>query len=328
MPVRRQVMLGIAAGLAAPAVWSASAATPEEAQRAAVGLGQLHAILVQRGEARLVAAAPRGPGLARPANIKSCSKSLLGLILGSTLERGEIAGLEAPLGEVAPRLIPAGATEGVAALRMEDLVTLRAGLRSTSGANYAAWVASRNWVAHALRQPRIAPAGTEMIYSTGTTHVLGAAVASATGESLLALARARLGRPLGIEIPPWTRDPQGFFFGGNEMALSPEAMLRVAVLMRDEGTWDGREVIARDWVRESQRPRTRSPFSGLGYGFGWFRSPSGWTIARGFGGQVIAAHPERALAVAITSDPTRPARSQGHFGDLMRLLDGPVLGLA
>ena len=36
---------------------------------------------------------------------------------------------------------------------------------------------------------------------------------------------------------------------------------------------------------------------------------------------------ERDLAVAITSDPNRPARSEGYFGALMDLLDGPVLSL-
>lgn len=294
---------------------------------AALALPQLHAILVQRGDDRLLAAAPRGPGLDRLANIKSCSKSLLGLLLGSALARGEVPGLEATLGAVAPGLIPGDATEGVAALRMSDLVTLQAGLESTSGARYGAWVASSDWVATVLRQPRIAPAGRRMIYSTGTSHVLGAALSVATGQSLLSLARDRLGGPLGIEIPPWPRDPQGFFLGGNEMALTPEAMLRVAVTMRDGGSFAGREVVAPYWVRASVVPRTRSPFSGLGYGYGWFVSPGGWVLARGFGGQVIAAHARRDLAVAITSDPTRPARSQGHFGDLMRLLDGPVLAL-
>lgn len=323
---RRHVMLGLAAGLAAPA--AVRAQTGAEAVRAAArAMAQLHAILVRRGDDLLLAEAPRGPGLARPANIKSCSKSLLALLLGSAIERGEIAGLGARLGDLAPRLIPPDATEGVAALTMEDLVTLRAGLRGTSGANYGAWVGSRDWVAYALRQPRIAPAGGRMVYSTGTSHVLGAALATATGQSLLALARDRLGAPLGIEIAPWTRDPQGFYFGGNEMALTPEAMLRVAVLLRDGGRIAGRQVIAEDWIRASRVGRTRSPYSGLSYGYGWFLSPSGWALARGYGGQVIAAHPERGLAVAITSDPNRPARSDGHFGALMALLDGPVLEL-
>ncbi|MCJ8140588.1 serine hydrolase domain-containing protein [Falsirhodobacter halotolerans] len=323
---RRTFGLALGAGLAMPAITLARGSA-EDAVAAARSLTQLHSLVVWRGDRRLVADAPRGPGLTRTANIKSCSKSVLALILGTTLDRGEIAGLSARLGDVAPSLLPADATEGAADLTMADLVTLRGGLQSTSGANYGAWVASGNWVAYALRQPRIAENGGRMIYSTGTTHVLGAAVAQATGQTLWELARARLGAPLGIDVPRWLADPQGFYFGGNEMGLTPEAMARVAMLMRDGGRYDGRQVIPEDWVRASTQGRTRSPFSGLDYGYGWFLSRSGWTIARGYGGQIIAAHPARALAVAITSDPTRPARSEGHFGDLMRLLEGPVQAL-
>lgn len=321
---------GLVAGGAlfgAPAVLRAQEAVAG-LRAAALGLPQLHAILVQRGAERVLAEAPRGQGLERAANIKSCSKSLLALLLGTAVERGEVATILARLGDVAPDLVPADATEGAADLTLEDLVTLRGGLQGTSGANYGAWVGSRNWVGYVLRQPRVAPNGGRMIYSTGTTHVLGAALSVATGQSLLSLARERLGGPLVIEVPGWTRDPQGFYFGGNEMALTPEAMLRVAVMVRDGGRFGEAQVIGADWIAASRVVRTRSPFSGLGYGYGWFLSDSGWMLARGYGGQVIAAHAGRGLAVAITSDPTRPARSEGYFGDLMRLLEGPVLALA
>lgn len=327
MLTRRTFGCATVLALAAPAILRAGAATVDDLRRTATGFDQLHAILVQRGDDLLLAEAPRGRGLSRAANIKSCSKSILALLLGTAVARGEVA-LTATLAEVAPALLPDDATEGAAALTMEDLVTLRGGLQGTSGGNYGAWVGSRDWVAYALRQPRIAPNGGRMIYSTGTTHVLGAALARATGQGLLELARSRLGAPLGIDIPVWTRDPQGFYFGGNEMALTPEAMLRVAVTVRDGGRFGGAQVIAADWIAASRVVRTRSPFSGLGYGYGWFLSDTGWKLARGYGGQIIAAHPDRALAVAITSDPTQPARSGGYFGDLMRLLDGPVLALA
>lgn len=321
---------GLVAGGAlfgAPAVLRAQEAVTG-LRAAALGLPQLHAILVQRGTERVLAEAPRGQGLERAANIKSCSKSLLALLLGTAVQRGEVATILARLGDVAPDLVPADATAGAADLTLADLVTLRGGLQGTSGANYGAWVGSRNWVGYVLRQPRLAPNGGRMIYSTGTTHVLGAALSVATGQSLLSLARERLGGPLGIEVPGWTRDPQGFYFGGNEMALTPEAMLRVAVMVRDGGWFGEAQVIGADWIAASRVVRTRSPFSGLGYGYGWFLSDSGWMLARGYGGQVIAAHAGRGLAVAITSDPTRPARSEGYFGDLMRLLEGPVLALA
>jgi CubicO group peptidase (beta-lactamase class C family) len=330
MLTRRHATAVLLAGLALP--FPARAQTPgsgaEAIRRAARALPQLHAILVQRGDDVVIAEAPRGPGLERAANIKSVSKSLVALLLGSALARGEIRGIDARLGDVAPRLIPADATAGAAAITMEDLVTLRAGLAGTSGANYGPWVNSGNWVAHALRRPMADQPGGRMIYSTGSTHLLGAALASATGKSLLVQMRERIGAPLGIEIPAWSRDPQGFYLGGNEMALTPRAMLRIAVMLRDQGRFNGTQVIPADWIAASLRPRTQSPFSGLAYGYGWFLSDSGFAIARGYGGQVIAANPARGLAVAITSAPNEPARSGGHFGDLMALLDGPVLALA
>ena len=98
--------------------------------------------------------------------------------------------------------------------------------------------------------------------------------------------------------------------------------------MRDRGRFGEAQVIPADWIDASIRPRTQSPYSGLDYGYGWFLSQTGYIIARGYGGQIIAANPQRRLAVAITSDPGLPARSGGYFGDLMALLDGPILALA
>jgi len=189
-------------------------------------------------------------------------------------------------------------------IAIEDLVTLRAGLERTSGSNYGAWVNSPNWFAYALSRLRIAEPGGWMLYSTGSTHILGAALAEATGQSLLTQARRSIkDDSLGIEIPSWTRDPQGYDLGENEMALRPTAMLKMAALVRDGG-------------------RRRSLWSELGYGMGTGGFCPGRAMCwRGGGGQIVAADPRRGVAVA--SDPTLPARSGGYFGDLMRLLDGP-----
>lgn len=325
MFTRRQFSLATAAAVCAPKLGRAQAS---DLQSAIDALPQLHSIQVRIGQETVFAEAPRGPGLNQLANIKSCSKSIVALLLGTAVARNDIPSVTATLGDVAPDLLPAGIEDGVADITMEDLVTLRAGLERTSGGNYGAWVSSSNWIADALRRPLVAEPGTQMLYSTGSTHILGAALTEATGQSLLQLARSRLGEPLNIDIPAWTRDPQGYFLGGNEMGLRPTAMLRIAELMRDQGRYDGSQVISEDWIEASFTPQARSRWSGLSYGYGWFLSPSGYALARGYGGQIIAAHPDANLAVAITSDPTLPARSDGYFGDLMRLLDGPVLSLA
>lgn len=324
--LRRRFLLSAGTSLlSAPCLRRAYAQRIDSHQDALDRLPQMHSLMIRRGSETIFAEARSSGGLSRTANIKSCSKSLVALLLGAAIERGEIASVNARLGDVAPDLIPSDATDGVADVTMEDLVTLRAGLASTSGRDYGAWVNSRNWVAYALRRPMVARPGDRMIYSTGSTHVLGAALTEATGMSLFAQARERLGRPMEFDIPEWTSDPQGYYFGGNEMALTPRAMLAIATMIRDGGRANGRQVASPDWIRATRVPRTQSPFSGLAYGYGWFLTDSGYILARGYGGQVIAAHPERDLAVAITSDPTQPARSEGYFGDLMDLLEGPIL---
>ena len=113
------------------AAWSASA---DAARR----LDQLHAlVIVHRGETAF-AEAFRGPSPDRPVNVKSVSKSFVAALTGAALDRGEIPGLDATLGELAPRLIPAGADPRVAEITVADLVTMQAGLERTSGPPTAA----------------------------------------------------------------------------------------------------------------------------------------------------------------------------------------------
>jgi CubicO group peptidase (beta-lactamase class C family) len=326
---RRTVLAGLAASLAAPTLAQADPwARVADAARA---LPQMHALVVSLDGQEVLAQAFRGPGLDRAANVKSVSKSVVALCLGAAIDRGVIPSVQATRAEVAPDLIPPSADPRVSGITLENLVTLRAGLERTSGGNYGEWVSSSDWVADALSRPIVAPPGARMLYSTGSTHVLGAALSEAAGNDLLSLAREWLGDPLGIEIPAWTRDPQGYYLGGNEMALTPRAMLRLGEMVRRGGTWDGRQVLSRDWIEASLTPATRSPFSGLSYGYGWFLRDTRQgrlALARGYGGQVIATTWGGALTVAITSDPNQPARSEGYFGDLMRFLEEEVLPLA
>jgi CubicO group peptidase (beta-lactamase class C family) len=100
-----------------------------------------------------------------------------------------------------------------------------------------------------------------MLYSSGSSHLLSAVLTRASGRSTHALAREWLGEPLGIEIPPWPRDPQGIFFGGNDMLMSPRALLRFGELYRRDGVLNGRRILPEGWVAESWRLRTTSPWS-------------------------------------------------------------------
>jgi len=327
---RRGTVAGLAALLA-----SGVSARPARARSGlgavvdrARGLDPLHALIVARDGVELIAEAIRGPGLDRPANVKSISKTLVAALAGAAIDRGVLSGVDQPVLPLLADRAPTDPDPRLTRLTVDHLLTMRAGLERTSGANYGRWVSSADWVRFALGRPFIDEPGGAMLYSTGSYHLLSAVLTEASGRSLLALARDWLGTPLGVEIPAWTRDPQGIYLGGNEMALTPRAVLRFGEMYRLGGVWNGARVLSRDWVEASWTPRTRSPFSGDDYGYGWFLDTArGHPIryARGYGGQMLFVVPDLNLTVVITSDPTRPARSADHVGDLRALLAEAVI---
>jgi len=270
----------------------------------------------------------RGPATNRAVNIKSVSKSLVSTLVGAAQQQGVIESVQQTLGELVPELIPKGSVPQVAELSIEDLLTMRAGLERVSGPAYGRWVNSDNWVKYVLTRPFIAEPGTRMLYSTGDTHVVGAVLARLTGQSLHSLSNSWLGKPLGISFAPWTRDPQGYFLGGNEMSLSPEHLIKVGELYLTKGAHKGNQILPANWVEQAFTTRTHSPYSGDGYGYGWFiRDFRGVTsaYARGFGGQVMHVIPERNLVVAMMSDTTQRARSHGYMKVLHDLVEQHLL---
>ena len=300
-------------------------------RRRARSLGQLNALMIARDGNVALAESFRGPPVARPVNVKSVSKTIVATLVGAAIDRGVLPGVGTPLAEVAPSLIPKGADPKVRDITLADLLTMQAGLERTSGQNYGRWVESPDWVAFALTRPFVAEPGQGMLYSTGSYHLLGAALARASGRSLHELAGEWLGRPLDIAVPPWTRDPQGFYMGGNNMALSPLALLRFGELWRRGGVWEGERLLSRAWIEASWTPRTRSVYSGDDYGYGWFLTRlAGHDVAyaRGYGGQMLYVVRSLGLTVVVTSDPTRPARSEGHVGDLKALLAQEIIQAA
>lgn len=325
---RRAILAGATASLARP-LWANPGFGPALAR--ARSLEQLRAIVIAQHGRIVDAEAFRGPRLDRPANIKSVSKTLVAALTGAAIDAGHLPGPTARLGDVAPSLIPDRADPRVADITIADLVTMQAGLERTSGANYGAWVSSRDWVADALSRPFVAEPGSRMLYSTGSFHILGAVLSEVTGRSLLQLARENLGTPLDVAFSPWVRDPQGRYLGGNDMAMTPTDLVQIGELYRNGGTHNGVRVLSEDWVTASWTPRTRSFWSGHAYGYGWFLAKSGGhdiAYGRGYGGQMLYVVPSLALTVVVTSDPNRPARSDGHVGDLNAMLAETILPAA
>lgn len=293
-------------------------ATLAEAAR----LPRLKSMIVARDGAILTERVFHGGGLDQPTNIKSASKSVISALVGIAIQRGVLEGLDQPIAPLLGARVPRGGDSRLARITVGNLLSMQAGLARTSGANYGAWVTSRDWVRYALSQPFEAEPGGAMLYSTGSTHLLSAVLTAASTRSTLELAREWLGRPLDITVPPWPRDPQGIYFGGNDMLLSPHALLRFGEMYRQGGMLDGRRVLPAAWIEQSWTPRAHSSWSGQAYGLGWWiAGVQGHPVyfAWGYGGQMIYVLPDLAMTVVMTSDAEAP-RDRDHRDALHRLL--------
>ncbi|WP_246148217.1 serine hydrolase domain-containing protein [Skermanella pratensis] len=297
----------------------------------AADLPTLRSLIVARDGVPIMEHVFNGPDLDRPVNVKSLSKTVIAALAGIAIDRGVFEGVDQPIVEILGNRVPASADPRLAQVTIDHLLAMRSGLERTSGPFYGRWVSSRDWVSFALARPFVDEPGGGMLYSTGNSHILSAALTRAAGRSTLALARDWLGGPLGIEVPAWQRDPQGTYFGGNNMLLSPRALFRFGELYRNGGVVDGRRVLSEAWIRASWTPQARSVHTGDSYGYGWFiREMKGHTVhyAWGYGGQMLYVVPDLGMTVVMTSDPDSPSGRTGYVRDLHALMADGIIPAA
>jgi CubicO group peptidase (beta-lactamase class C family) len=323
----------------APPLAAQTAATPEAANLgpaidSAVDLPRLHSLLVSHhGELIL----ERYYGRTRPttlANIKSASKSVISALVGIAIDRGLLADVHQPIATFFPSLLDGETDEAKRQITIEHLLTMRSGLQSTSNRFYGAWVQSRNWVQHALGRPLLSLPGTDMDYSTGNTHLLSAILTKVSGKSTWQFAQEALAQPLGFSLARWPTDPQGVYFGGNDMVMTPRQMAAFGELYLNRGRVAATEVVPERWVDSSWIPRARSRWSDQTYGYGWWiRDLAGYRTAYawGYGGQYIFVVPELELVVVTTSASDVSAERRGHrrtvFEVVERLIVEPIAAL-
>lgn len=330
MMLSRRSLVGLA--LSAPALFRLPAAHAQEPPPGGLdrvldegsAIPALQTVIVSREGRTLAERAFHGASPSRPTNIKSASKSVVSALVGMAIDRKLLEGPEQRIAPLLRRDLPENPDPRIHEITIGHLLSMQAGLARTSGPNYGRWVSSRNWVRAALAQPFEDEPGGRMLYSTGCTHLLSAILTRTSGRSTLALAQEWFDPVETFTIASWDRDPQGIYFGGNQMAMTPRSLLAFGELYRRGGrTADGRTVVPASWVAASFQPRTASRFTGDGYGYGWFARTMGGHAVRyawGYGGQMLYIMPDLALTVVMTSDETRPSARTGHRDQLHGLL--------
>ncbi len=297
---------------------------------AAFRTGPIKSFMLQRDGELIIDAHRSGMRADRATNVKSVAKSLISLLVGIAIEQGHLRGVRQPIGEFFPEYFAAKPDPEKQAITIQDLLTMRAGLASTSRRNYGRWVQSDDWAAYALDQPLIDAPGGGMIYSTGSSHLLSVILTRSAGMSTREFAERYLFGPLDIMLGGWDRDPQGYYLGGNNMAMSPAALLKIGTMVMNGGVYDGQQIVPRAWIAESMRVYTRSRFNPYDYGYGWWqRELRGVTVqfAWGNGGQYILMIPALDTVVAIASRSGGPVgESRANRRKLFAFVENRLIG--
>lgn len=291
-------------------------------------LGPINSIVISQHGKIVVEDYFRGMHAGRSNNIKSASKSILSILTGIAIEKGYLEGVDQEIGEFFQEYFENNPDSAKASITIDNLLTMRSGLASTSRGNYGRWVTSSNWIRYALDRPLTGMPGIDRIYSTGNTHLLSVIITRASGMSLLQFANRYLFGPMDILIYGWDRDPQGYYLGGNNMALRPRDMVKIGQLMMDLGIYNGERLVSEEWIIRSVEPVTGRRPDNQNYGYLWFRRMSGnhhMVYAFGNGGQYIMILPELDAVIAVTTSNNSGENTRPYRRDLFRSLDREII---
>ena len=255
-------------------------------------------------------------------DLRSCSKSIVGLLYGIALQQGKVPPPEAPLFSAFPEYADLADKEGRDRLTVQHVLTMTMGTDwDESSLPYSdprnseiAMDNAPDRYRYILERRVVDAPGAHWTYCGGATALLARMIAKGSGKTLHQFARENLFDPLGLGPTEWDAGPDGEPFAASGARMSVRDLARIGVMMLHGGKVDGRAVVPADWVS-----RCITPVIGAGetrrYGYQWFMrdvgfgKPKGWAIGRlehmwfaqGEGGQRLFVIPALQLVVAITA---------------------------
>ena len=163
-------------------------------------------------------------------------------------------------------------------------------------------------VSYMRKLPRAAPAGSQWVYKTGETNLIGVLVSSATGKTLSAYLSEKIWKPYGMEAPAvWMLGSTGHEVSGCCFSAVLRDFARFGQFILD----GGKGVLPRDWLARATRKQVETGSPGSGYGYQWWTKDDASFSARGIFGQAIFIDPKRQLVIASNGNWPLAVDSRG-----------------
>ena len=249
---------------------------------------------------------------------QSLAKSLTSTLVGAAVKDGFIQSIDEPVTTYVAGL--RGSAYGSVTIR--HLMTMTSGVRwnedyTDPNSDIARFYSEpvepgmNATVSYMRRLPGEAPPGSNWVYKTGETHLLGVLVTSATGQSLAEYLSAKVWRPYGMEqSASWSTDRTDHELAGCCFQASLRDYARFGQFVLDGGRVDGRSVVPDGWFEEATRTQVEFGSPGRGYGYQWWTYDDGSFNAIGIHGQLI--HIDRARRLVIVLNSAWPVAMSGE----------------
>jgi CubicO group peptidase (beta-lactamase class C family) len=243
--------------------------------------------------------------------MQSVSKTVSSIIIGIAMLRGDFrAGLDMPVLKYFDAAKLKNVDERKRRMTLRHVLTMTSGLAWTEDVPYddprsdsSLMEATDDWVQYVIDKPMAAEPGKVFVYSSGLSELMAHIFLKETGQDIDSYGEKYLFQPLGIEHF-WKKTPMGVVDTEGGLYLSSEGLAKIGYLYLHDGNWDGKQIVGKEWVKESVTPFIQAE-EDYKYGFKWWLMPRKdsrdyvW-MARGFGGQELMVFPKEELIVVFT----------------------------
>ncbi|MBN1479787.1 class C beta-lactamase-related serine hydrolase [candidate division KSB1 bacterium] len=244
-------------------------------------------------------------------NIYSITKSVLSILTGIALEKGLLENIDQKIGPIIENLSEACRPEHEN-LTIRHLLTMSCGLPWSEldalATDYTKWASADNQVDYVLSLPFVHPPGEIYTYNSGASHLLSVILAHASKETTQDFANKYLFTPLQISPGAWSKDKQGYYNGSSTLRLGPHALLKIGLLVLNNGRYKDKQVVPQEWITLATQQHITTnnavPY-GPGYGFLWWagrQNGHDYYFANGWGGQFILNVPTLELTIVAQSN--------------------------
>jgi CubicO group peptidase (beta-lactamase class C family) len=240
-------------------------------------------------------------------DMASVGKSITTTLVGIAIDQGKLK-LDDPMLSFFPEITITRPDARIEKITVRDLAMMANGLESTGleqdEATLAAMEASDDWLKNAVDRRMASKPGTKFVYDSPGMHILSGILQKTTGMTELKYARQNLFGPLGIKDVIWPADPQGYTHGFGNIALHPRDAAKIGYLWLNQGVWEGRQIVSKQWVQEASRTQIKTDM-GDNYSYGWWVTEEDGAVssifAQGRGGQYVQLIPALNIIIVITA---------------------------